>query len=117
MFGLALRKALVYFRHDIVQALAQMRIVTKSFWVVFQAGWFLVYSPLGALVQLLTLGCADSQTQRLLRHPAFPLVHQLFSVRPLDIFYYMVLFISACADLMMRRIAMKYKTSATSSLH
>ena len=42
-----------------------------------------------------TLGCADSQTQRLLRHPAFPLVHQLFSVRPLDNFYYDLLFISA----------------------
>ena len=54
---------------------------------------------------------------RLLRHPAFPLVHQLFSVRPLDIFYYDLLFISAYADLMMREIAMKYKTSTTSSLH
>ena len=51
---------------------------------------------------------------RLLRHPAFPLVHQLFSVRPLDIFYYDLLFISAYADLMMRRSAMKYKSSTTS---
>ena len=36
-----------------------MRIGTKSFWVVFQAGWFLVFYLLGALVQLLTLGCVD----------------------------------------------------------
>ena len=49
-----------------------------------------------------TLGCADLQTQHLLRHPAFPLVHQLFSVRPLDNFYYDLLFISAYADLMLR---------------
>ena len=88
MFGLALAIALVSFRRDdIVQGLARMRIGTKSFWVAFQAGWFLVYSLLGALVQLLTLGCADSQTQRLLRHPAFPLVHQLSLVSHLDTFY------------------------------
>ena len=33
----------------------------------------------------LTLGCADSTW--ILRHPAFPLVHQLLSVRVLDTFY------------------------------
>ena len=74
MFGLALRKALVYFRHDLVQALAQMRIVTKSFWVVFQAGWFLVYSLLGALVQLLTLGCVDYINSVTQHPPCAPIV-------------------------------------------
>ena len=55
---------------------------------------------------------------RLLRHPAFPLVHQLFPVRTSWYFYDLLyIFISACAD-RMNRSAMKYKTSSTSaSLH
>ena len=48
-----------------------------SFGIVFQAGWFLVIHPLSSgssppLSRLWT---------RLLRHPAFPLVHQLLLVR------------------------------------
>ena len=55
-----------------------------SFGIVFQAGWFLVYSPLVALVQHpLPVGCEV----RLLRHPALPLVHQLSLVSPHITFY------------------------------
>ena len=50
------------------------------------------YSPLEGLDQYhLSVGCEV----RLLRYPALPLVLQLFSVRPLDNFYYDLIFISA----------------------
>ena len=57
MFGLAFERALVSFRHDIVQGLAWMRIGTKSIWIVVQAGWS-VFSPFEGLDQHhLSLGC------------------------------------------------------------
>ena len=58
VFGLALSKSLVSFRGDVVQGLAQMRIGTKSIWIVVQAGWSSVVSPLEGLDQHhLSLGC------------------------------------------------------------
>ena len=93
-----------------------MRIGTKSLLdcLSIQAGWSSVFSPLEGLDQHhLSLGCEV----RLLRHPALPLVHQLFPVRTLYTFLLWSYIFICSADLMMRRIAMKYKTSSTSSLH
>ena len=72
------------------------------------------YSPLEGLDQYhLSVGCEV----RLLRHPALPLVHQLSLVRTFDTIYDLLcILISAYADRMMRRIALKYKSSTTSSL-
>ena len=59
--------------------------------IFYQAGWSLVCSPLELWVlHHPTLGCADSA---LLRHPAFPLVHQLFAVRTLDTFLWCFMYL------------------------
>ena len=92
-----------------------MRIGTKSLLDgrSCQAGWSGLCALWALVHHHLPVGCEV----RLLRHPALRLVHQLSLVSPLDNFLYDLLFISACADLVMRRIAMKYKTSTTSSYH
>ena len=117
VFGLALRKALVYFRHDLVQALAQMRIVTKSFWVVFQAGWSPVYSPLGALDQLLTLGCVDSTWTTWSPSPSTPPCAPTVSGENLLIPFIIWSYVYVCYADHMERSTLKYKTSAIASLH
>ena len=79
--------------------------------------WF--YLSLSLDLHHPTLGCADSQ----LRHPAFPLVHQLFPVRTLDTFYHDLydilwcIFISAMQIVWWDEAPEIYKTSTTSSLH
>ena len=105
VFGLALWKALASFRHDLAGSSgfsADAHQHQVSFGLSFkQVGlWFI--HPLGfgsspphsRLCRL-----ADSTSTP---SPSIPLVHQLFLVRPLDIFYHDLLFISACADLMLR---------------
>ena len=93
-----------------------------SFGIVHQAGWSLVCSPLELWFQHhSSLGCADSTWT--LRHPAFPLVHQLFPVRTLDTFYHDLydilwcIFISAMQIVWWDEAPEIYKTSTTSSLH
>ena len=77
--------------------------------------------PLSLDQHCLTLGCADSTW--ILRHPAFPLVHQLLSVRALDTFYHDLydilwcIFISAMQIVWWDEAPEIYKTSTTSSLH
>ena len=99
MFGLALGKALVPFRHDLGFSADAHRHQVSFGLSYTQAGWFLVHSPL-------ELGSTSlhSRLYRLnvsqleLRHPAFPLVHQLFPVRTLDTFmmiFYIYLYLLA----------------------
>ena len=92
VFGLALRKSLVSFRRDIVQGLAQMRIGTKSIWiVVFIAGWSLVYSPLE--LRFITTSLSGLWLD-FTPHQAlpFPFVHQTLSVSLCFFFIYYDLF-------------------------
>ena len=121
VFGLALWKALASFRHDLAGSSgfsADAHQHQVSFGLSFkQVGlWFIHPLSFGSSPPLSRLWT------RLLRHPAFPLVHQLFPVRlliPFIMIFYDVLwctFISAYAD-RMKRSAMKYKTSTTASLH
>ena len=114
VFGLAFWKAFQSFQTwSRVSADAHRHQV--PFGIVFQAGWFLVHSPLVVLVQHhLPVGRADSTRTP---SPSIPLVHQLSLVSHLDTFYLWSYIYICYADLVMRRIAMKYKTSTTSSYH
>ena len=78
-----------------------MRIGTKSLLGLSfkQVGlWFIHPLSFGSSPPLSRLW------SRLLRHPAFPLVHQLFPVRTLDTFYHMIL----CLYLLCRSCGVKY---------
>ena len=92
-----------------------------SFGIFYQAGWSLVCSPLELWVlHHPTLGCADSA---LLRHPAFPLMHQLFPVRTLwyilswSLWYFMILYLYLLTQILWWEAPEIHKTSSTSSLH
>ena len=79
VFGLALKKSLVSFRHDLRFSADAHRHQVFS-WAVtqFKQVGLRFFSPLEGLDQHhLSLGCEV----RLLRHPALPLVHQLSLVR------------------------------------
>ena len=104
VFGLALWKALVSFRHDVTgssgfSADAHRHQVSLGLSFKQVGLWFI--HPLSFGSRHLSLGCSDS-TWTSTPSPSIPLVHRLFLVRPLDIFYHDLLFISACADLMLR---------------
>ena len=98
VFGLAYWKAFDSFRHYIVQGLAQMRIGTKYLLDCRSSRLVSGFHPLsfGSSPPLSRLWA------RLLRHPAFPLVHQLFrwdSYIPFIIWSYIYI---CYADLMLR---------------
>ena len=102
VFGLALWRALVSFRHDLdgnpgLSAAAHRHQV--SFGIIFQAGWFLVCSPLELWVQHHPhVGCADSaSTPSPSISPCAPTVSGESSWY---LSIYDLLFISACADRM-----------------
>ena len=90
VFGLALGKALVPFRHDLGfsadahrhQVSFGLSYISSRFGLWLCTLWALVHHHL-------SLGCEV----RLLRHPALPLVHQLSLVRTFLYLYHMILYL------------------------
>ena len=88
-FGLALWKAIDSFRHDLGSS-ADAHLHQVSFGLSFISRLVSGLCTLWALVHHhLSVGCED----RLLRHPALPLVHQLSLVSPLDTFMMFYVFL------------------------
>ena len=78
-----------------------MRIGTKFSWFVFQAGWSSVYPPLVALDQHhLPVGCADSTSTPSPSIP--PSAPTVFGETLYPFYHFIMIFISAYADLMLR---------------
>ena len=116
MFGLALWRALVSFRHYIVQGLARMRIGTKSIWIVVhfkQVGlWFVHTLSFGSSPPLSRLW--SSTTPSPSTPPCAPTVSGENLLIPFMIFY---VFLYLLMQIVWEKNYEIYKTSTASSLH